>query len=273
MAPTLHATSSFGGLAVDRDDRLGAGQFRAHHSAQSNAAQADDRNRVSRAYARRIDHGADAGYDRAAEQRRIRERHVLVDDDHVAAIDHRVLGHAREPRMMADALAVQSGDATAAGHQFAGRLGYARPLADLRPPLDAAPAAAAGPRELKHHVVAGAHIVDGRSDLDDFAGPFVTQCHRHRARTIAVDHRQVRMTQPRTGDAHQQFNRLGRREIHFLDRQWLGLRVGARRAYRAQNRGFAAYRHDWYLLTNIDVLPQVSARPQGVSLSARLLRA
>ena len=94
---------------------------------------------------------------------------VLVDHDHAAAIDHRVLGHAGQARMMIDALAVQRGDAATAGHQLAGRLGDARALADLRPPFDAAPAAAAGRRELEHHVVADADVVDGRADLDHLA--------------------------------------------------------------------------------------------------------
>jgi hypothetical protein len=54
------------------------------------------------------------------------------------------------------------------------------------------------------------------------------------------------MAQPRTGDANQQFDRLWRREIHFLDGQRLGLRVGARRSDRAQHRSFASYRHKYY---------------------------
>ncbi len=35
-------------LAVDRDDRLRAGESRAQHAGQTDAAQADDRNRVVR---------------------------------------------------------------------------------------------------------------------------------------------------------------------------------------------------------------------------------
>ena len=145
--------------------------------------------------------------------------------------------------MMIDPLPVQAGDSTSARHEVTGRLCNACALTDLRPPLDTAPAAAAGRRELEHHVVPGADVVDGRADLDNLSGPFVTQSHRNRARTIAVYHRQVRVTQPRTGDANQQFNRLWRRESDFLDGQWLGPRVGAGRADRPKDSGFASYRH------------------------------
>jgi hypothetical protein len=66
-------------------------------------------------------------------------------------------------------------------------------------------------------VVSDADVVDGRADLEDLSGPFVTQSQRNGARTIAVDYRQVRVTQPRTGDANQQLDRLGRRESDLLD--------------------------------------------------------
>jgi hypothetical protein len=144
---------------------------------------------------------------------------------------------------MTDPLAVETGDTATARHQLTGRLRRACALADLRPSLQTAPAAAAGRRELKHYVVPGTDVVDGRADLDDLSGPFVTQCHRHRAWTIAVYHGEVRVTQPCTGDANQQLDRLWRRESDFLDGQWLRPRVGAGRADRPQDSGFASYRH------------------------------
>src|SRR5262244_3966510 len=103
--------------------------------------------------------------------------------------------------MMSDPLAVQAGDSTPAGHQLTRRLCNACPLAHLRPPLHAAPAAATGSRELEHHVISGAHVVDRGADLDDLPRAFVTQNHGYRTRTIAVDYGQVRMTQPGAGNA------------------------------------------------------------------------
>ena len=81
VAPTLAATSSLAGsrsiaMIVSR-----AGEARAEHAGQPDSAQSQDRHRVARPDARGIDHGPDTGHDGAAEQRRIGERHVLVDDD------------------------------------------------------------------------------------------------------------------------------------------------------------------------------------------------
>jgi hypothetical protein len=206
------------GLAVDRNDRLGAGEPRAEHAAQAHAAQAKHGNRISRTDARRVDYGSDSGHHRAAEQRRISQRHVAIDHHDGASIDDRVLGHARHAAVMTDPLTVRAGDAAPARHQLTGGFRSACALADLRPAFQTTPAAAARRRELEHHVVPYSHVVDRRAHLDDFSGPFVTQSQRNRAGTIAVDHRQVRVTQPGAGDANQQLHRLRRRERDFLDR-------------------------------------------------------
>jgi hypothetical protein len=51
------------------------------------------------------------------------------------------------------------------------------------------------------------------------------------------------VTQPGTGDANQQLDRLGRRERDVLDGQRLRARVGARRGDRAKDGGFALDGH------------------------------
>ena len=52
--------------------------------------------------------------------------------------------------------------------------------------------------------------------LDD-AGGLVAEQHRHRAHPVAVDHRQVGVTQPGGFDADEQFALARRRQIQFAD--------------------------------------------------------
>src|SRR5204862_45040 len=103
-----------------------------------------------------------------------------------------------------------------ARHELAGRLRDSRPLAYLGPPFHAAPAPAASRGKLEYHVVAGAHVVYGRADLDDLAGAFMPQRHRHRARPVAVDDGEVRVAQSGARDAHHQLDGTRRLEVHFF---------------------------------------------------------
>ena len=82
----------------------------------------------------------------------------------------------------------------------------------------------------EHHddVVAVLEVVDAGAELLDDAGRLVAERHRHRPRPVAVDHRQVRVAQPRRRDLDQDLARSGRVELDRLDRQRLRLRVGRR---------------------------------------------
>lgn len=60
-------------------------------------------------------------------------------------------------------------------------------------------------------------VVHSVAELFDNASGFVTERHRHRSGAIAIDHRQVRMAQPRRLDAYKNFAGTRRRQIEFLD--------------------------------------------------------
>ena len=66
---------------VDRDERLCAGESGSHHGGEPDAAESEDRDRVAGANARRVQHGAGARDDRAAEERCDLQRNGGIHDD------------------------------------------------------------------------------------------------------------------------------------------------------------------------------------------------
>src|SRR5690606_399878 len=112
------------------------------------------------------------------------------------------LGKAGYAGLVVDRLAARVAQALAAAHQLA--LGACRTMrdADLRPPLQAALAAPAAGRELEHHRIARCYVAHPGPDLDHRAGALVAESHRDGTRPRAVDHREVGMAEPGTGDPH-----------------------------------------------------------------------
>src|SRR6185436_12558946 len=82
-----------------------------------------------------------------------------------------------------------------AGQELAGGARRNRALADIGPPFEAAPAAAARDVEGEADMVAGLDVVHASADLDDLAGALVAQHDRRRPWPVPVDQRQVGMAQ------------------------------------------------------------------------------
>ena len=72
-----------------------------------------------------------------------------------------------------------------------------------------------------------AKIRTAGADLLDHSGGLVSEQHRHRAHPIAVDHRQIGVTQPGGFDADQEFALTRRRQIQLADGERFRLGVGA----------------------------------------------
>ena len=86
-------------------------------------------------------------------------------------------------------------------------------------------------------MVAPLQVGDAVADFLDDAGHLVAKHHRQRPRTVAVDHRQVRMTQPGGAHLDQHLARPGSREVEFLDGQWARIRERAGSTRLAQHGG------------------------------------
>ena len=114
-------------------------------------------------------------------------------------------------------------------------------LTQRRPTFGARMAVAAARHEHQHDVIADSEVLHAVAELFDNACGLMAECHRHRARPVAVDHRQVRMAQPRSLDTHQNFARTRRRKVEFFNLQRVRRRVGMRGAHRFEN--CSAYFH------------------------------
>ncbi len=175
---------------VDRDDVLGIEHARGEQRCQADAAEPDDGCRRAMRHLRRVDDGTDAGDDGAAEQGSLGERQVGRHSHQGVRGEHRVLreaGHAqvvvhRAVAVVQPSLARQQ---RARGVRPEARLAQGRPTGRAR---DAVPAAR---HECRHYVITALEVRDARAELLDDAGGLVAEHHRHRPRTVAVDHGEV----------------------------------------------------------------------------------
>ena len=138
--------------------------------------------------------------------------------------------------MVVDVLPVAV-EALAPREQRAGAVRGSARLAQGRASLRARQAMAAARHEHHDDVVALLEVVDAGADLLDDARRLVAERHRHRPRPVALDHRQVRVAQPRRRDLDQDLARSRRVELDRLDLQRLRLRVGRRSAHLVQHGG------------------------------------
>ena len=169
------------------------------------------------------------------------ERDRAVDLDQRAARDRRVFGEHRAAQMMVDRLADMR-DAPRARQQRAGAVGGGTGLAQRRTAFGAGRAMAATGHEDHDHVVADLQVGDAFAQFLDDAGGLMAQRHRHRPRAVAVDHRQVRMAQPRGDDLDQHLAGAGRRQVDRLDRQRPRCRVRRCKTHLLENGGLDLHR-------------------------------
>jgi hypothetical protein len=90
---------------VDGQDGVGTDHASALQHRQADTTEADHGDRLALEYAGRVDHRADAGQHRAAEQGGIRQRHVGRNRHHRPTGHHRLLGEAGDTEAGEDRLA------------------------------------------------------------------------------------------------------------------------------------------------------------------------
>jgi hypothetical protein len=90
-------------------------------------------------------------------------------------------------------------------------------LAEVRPPLPAAHALAAGGNEREDDVVACREPLDAGAGLDHDPGGLVAEHERQRLGQVAVDDVEVAMAHAARRDADERFARLRRFELHVPD--------------------------------------------------------
>ncbi len=221
---------------VDGDDGMGAGSVGAEQGGQADPAQAEHCDTLAGGDMGRIDHRADAGHHRAAEQRRDLRRQVGVDLDRRARRNHGHLGETRHAQVVVQGTRAVAMPVALAGQQGTGGIRRRARLAQGGAPAGAGIAVAAGRDEGKHHLVARLEVGHTVTALDYFASGFMAEHHRHHPRARTVDHRQVGMAQAGGAHPHQQFAGTGRVQLQGLDAQRPGLGIGRRQAHFTQHR-------------------------------------
>jgi len=140
-------------------------------------------------------------YDRYRELFRV-EPTVAVRDLHPGYLSTRLA----EELGLARTIAVQHHHAhvaAVAAEQRARGAGDEAGFAQRGPAFPAGQAVAAIGREHQGDMVAALQSDDAGAELFDDAGGFMAEHHGHHPRPVAVDHGQVRVAKPGTGDAHQ----------------------------------------------------------------------
>ena len=128
--------------------------------------------------------------------------------------------------MMVDRLPV-AGESPRAAHQRARGVGGAARFAGCEAFGRARGAVPAARQERHDDALPDRQIGTAGAHLLDHSGGLVSEQHRHRAHPIAVDHRQIGVTQPGGFDADQEFALTRRRQIQLADGQRFRLGVGA----------------------------------------------
>src|SRR5215472_4442527 len=131
-----------------------------------------------------------------------------------------MVGESRDAEMMVYRRAVPV-QAALAREQRAGAIGDSARLAECGSPLGTRQAMATGRHEDHHDMIAPGEIVDPGPDRLDHAGRLMSQRHRRRTGAIAVDDREIGVTQPCRADLDQDLTIAWRVELDLLDRQRL----------------------------------------------------
>ena len=156
------ATSSLAGLVSQATIAGRARQPRALDDREPDAAAADHRDGRARRHRRGVADGADAGGDRAADDRHDVERRVVADLDRTRPRDHDPLGERRHAEVVVQAVAPARACRRTARRCAATT--FADELALPRPPGHALAARAALRHPREDHVVADREVVDALAD-------------------------------------------------------------------------------------------------------------
>ena len=157
---------------VDGEDHLRAGEACALHGRRPDAPDADHGHVVTGPYVRRVDRGAPAGGDAAADEAGLVERDVVEDLHARRLVDHGVGGEGAEAHHGGDVLA--PGVVAHRSVELLARHEDAADVAEVRVTRGARGALPAGGDEAQHHVVAGGQAGDAGTHFLDHPGALVS---------------------------------------------------------------------------------------------------
>ena len=181
---------------VDGSDRVRALRDRAHHRAEPDATEADDRDRLPRFHSRRVPDRADPGRHRAADERRDLRRRPRIYLDRGRCGHDLVLAERADAAVRADRLARRPVQPHELRFQpMPASVGLAAQ------PWFVALACLASParcRPRQHDQVARFQAVDALADLLDPAGALVAHHHAGRPLPLAVDDVQIGVAHARS---------------------------------------------------------------------------
>ncbi len=227
---------------VHGDDAAGAGDGRAVDRRQADPAAADHRHGFTSPHIGRLDHRADAGGHRAADQGGAVQGHVLAHGHAGVLVDQHLFGEGGQVEELVHA----GRGLSQAGFVALGPLGVGAD-AQGHVPGQAVFAMAAIGRQAGDHVVARLHRSHFRPYLFDHASALVAQ---HGGQGIGIGafvEMQVGVADPGGDGADQDLVRAGLVDLHVLDFEGC--------SHLAQNSGF----HPDFLLRSGD--PQPAASP------------
>ena len=181
----------------------GAGNRRPLDDVQADAAAAEHRDARARYHARRVEYRADAGRDRAADQRGTLERDGALDLDHILRRQGGVLGH--DPAAGEDIHGVAA--RIARPQRAVGQGNERLALIDAQDgtPHGAVAAGAAHVDKGGHDVVPRREILDPLADPHHRAGGLMPQDERQSHADGAVGRREIGMANTARGDLHHDF--------------------------------------------------------------------
>ena len=96
---------------------------------------------------------------------------------------------------------------------------------------------AAARHESGDHMVTDEEIGDTGSECFDPTGTFVAEHHGQRSRSVAVDHREIGVAEPRRTDAQQHLPGARRREFELHDLERTGFGIGCRDSHPGEQGG------------------------------------
>src|SRR6202011_568603 len=229
---------------IDRDDDARPCDPRSLDSVDPDIADPHYHHGVTRLSFSGSDHAAVPRRHAAAQQRRLVERHAVVDPDHRGRRHDGVLGEGPHQQQLADVVA--SGVNAAGAVQLRTRKQFRAEIAQVAHPAGARLTAATGREEAHHDVVALGHLGDAGPHLDDLAGALMAAHNRQRGGQVTGDHMMVGAAQAARGELDQYLVLLGPVEIDLLDLPFL--------VDPPENRGLTLHRPRSSSVTSVRVI-------------------
>jgi hypothetical protein len=221
------------------------------------AAESDDHDGLARPWSARVQQRPAPGQDGTAEYGSDIRRHVVID------ANHRVPVHDRVRRKSADTVVVAQADAVAvkpdrAADQRARVIGRRPDLAGQPTVGRAACAVSTSGKERHDHSVSACQIRHTVAEGNNAAGRLVPEQHRDGTHPVAIDYREVRVTDTRGFDLHEKFAGARVIELELCDNYRFRLGVRSRAANFFENS--TSDLHKSILPRKIEVVAGISGR-------------